>query len=669
LINHKTWDVYLLGTLADDEYVEQETGRRKGVFINSQNVIQFLIKVISQEPDNFPNERLFTGYATELEPYGFIDDLTKSEYQREEDFVSFIQDFVFIFSPAKKVRNSQNEVYLAKELQIKRKVDSHQDNDTLVPLPVFSEEKNGYDYEEFTYRIATQKYVGKIEKISHEQNDTPQYIIWREKDGSYKVLGEFDNHSYAHGGFCFGYKDSFKSITLSDNSIDEVYEVNASILFINVNMFNSLDALLQQDDAEIFNQATANLDEVAVTVTEQPTLKVKEKSNSNTTINTPLVDTKVVSGSEDQDQEEIKFIEQFIQVTRDNGLQYEEKDLINYHTAMKTSNLVILQGMSGTGKSRLVSSYAKALQIQNDEQLTIIPVRPAWSDDADLIGYVDSMHMVYRPGDSGLVDTLINASKERNKLFIIAFDEMNLARVEHYFSQFLSVLEMEQGRRILKLYNESLENRLYNSAQYPHSVLIGDNVMFVGTVNIDESTYHFSDKVLDRSNVISLNVLPYNKLKEIKEERKRNDSYDFKISIQTFNKFKNNEQTLMITDREIALLWDIHTEMQKVTSNLGIGPRVVRQIDLYLKNLVSSPFLMRKEAFDLQLVQRVLTKLRGPEEYLKVLIGNYKLETDELTESSLLDIFTNYQDVSEFTNTIKILKQKAKELKINGYTF
>ncbi|MCK6255468.1 AAA family ATPase [Fictibacillus sp. KIGAM418] len=668
MINHKTWDVFLLGTLAEDEYVEQETGRRKGIFINSQNVIQFLIKVISQEPDNFPNERLFTGYATDLEPYGFVDDLTKMDYQREENFVNFISDFVLVFSPAKKMTTSQNEVYHAKDLQLKRKVDSHLDNDTLVPLPVFSQQKHGYDYEEFIQRLLSKRYVGKVDKLSIEQNDTPQYILWKDDNGSYKVVGDFDNHSYAHGGFCFTYADQLRLTSLTDDWIDESYEVNDSIIFININMFDSLEDLLNLDNAEILEPITIASEEVAAAVADPPVQKVSDLTMN--TLNTSIlpVDHQPIVITDETEDEEHKFIEQFILVTRDNGLQYEEKDLINFHTAMKTSNLVILQGMSGTGKSRLVSSYAKALQIHNDEQLTIIPVRPAWSDDADLIGYVDSMHMVYRPGDSGLVDTLINASKERNKLFIIGFDEMNLARVEHYFSQFLSVLEMEQGRRVLKLYNESLENRLYNSAQYPSSIPIGENIMFVGTVNIDESTYHFSDKVLDRSNVISLNVLPYDQLREIKEERKRNDSYD-KISIQAFSGFKNNSQVLQLTSEETDLLWELHTEFQKITVNMGIGPRVVRQIDMYLKNLPHSLYLNRRQAFDLQLVQRILTKVRGPEEFLKNLIGTYNIETDELSESLLSDILLKNNNVSDFEKTFKILKHKAKELKVNGYTF
>lgn len=90
---------------------------------------------------------------------------------------------------------------------------------------------------------------------------------------------------------------------------------------------------------------------------------------------------------------------------------------------------------------------------------------------------------------------------------------LNLARVEHYFSQFLSILEMPEKSRILRLYASEYETRLYNSDKYKSTVKIGNNIRFIGTVNIDESTFHFSDKVLDRANVIKLNVIPYTEWK------------------------------------------------------------------------------------------------------------------------------------------------------------
>lgn len=114
----------------------------------------------------------------------------------------------------------------------------------------------------------------------------------------------------------------------------------------------------------------------------------------------------------------------------------------------------------GTGKSQLIKAYSKALQL-GENQLNFITVRPFWQDDSDLLGYADTVNSVYRPGDSGLIETLISASKNPDSLYLVCFDEMNLARVEHYFSQFLSVLELPEADRKIRLYNEDLGTRLY----------------------------------------------------------------------------------------------------------------------------------------------------------------------------------------------------------------
>lgn len=91
------------------------------------------------------------------------------------------------------------------------------------------------------------------------------------------------------------------------------------------------------------------------------------------------------------------------------NLFYNMKDFVNFHTAVKCNSLVILSGLSGTGKSAIVDIYARALGMSNttepdENRMLFIPVRPSWNDDSDLLGYVDLVHMVYRASDSGFVD-------------------------------------------------------------------------------------------------------------------------------------------------------------------------------------------------------------------------------------------------------------------------
>lgn len=97
------------------------------------------------------------------------------------------------------------------------------------------------------------------------------------------------------------------------------------------------------------------------------------------------------------------FIDRLTDTASRAGLLYNQKDLINFHISVKSSRLVILAGMSGTGKSGLVRLYGKALGIP-EERICFLPVRPSWMDDGDILGYVDMKNLVYRSADTGLAE-------------------------------------------------------------------------------------------------------------------------------------------------------------------------------------------------------------------------------------------------------------------------
>ena len=343
---------------------------------------------------------------------------------------------------------------------------------------------------------------------------------------------------------------------------------------------------------------------------------------------------------------------------------YKRSDFVNFHTAVKCSDLVILSGLSGTGKSSLVNVYAKALGLNasadlEDSQMLMVPVRPSWSDDADLLGYVDLAHMVYHAADSGFVDFLVRAQREenKNKLFLVCFEEMNLARVEHYFSQFLSILERPAGQRELQLYDKQYMGKLYNAADYPFQIEIGNNVKFIGTVNIDETTHHFSDKVLDRANVIELEVLNY--ATEWQDKTFAAVGKTQIWSTQDYEKLIVKEQ--IPNAREVrSLLWEVHCALQSLSPKYGAGPRVVKNVLKYLSNLPKEEALDFDRALDLQLVQRVLTKLRGVESVVGPAL-------QENGESSLLAVLDKYQSLSQFAKSRALLAQKKKEVESYGY--
>lgn len=356
---------------------------------------------------------------------------------------------------------------------------------------------------------------------------------------------------------------------------------------------------------------------------------------------------------------EREFLFRFYAAARRKGLLYDNRDLLNFHVSVKSSRLVILAGMSGTGKSGLVRLYADALGLPK-EQLAVLPVRPSWMDDSDLLGYADLKNMVYRPADTGLSEILIEAEKHPEKLYIVCFDEMNLARAEHYFAQFISALEREENP-VIRLYNPTLAPRLYNSAAYPPEITVGRNVIFTGTINVDESTYHFSDKILDRANVLTLRRGKFKEL--LKLPRPEPVSYS-EVSAELFAGFRRRSSGIGLTETELDLL-DTLNETFCAGGLSGIGYRALRQMGQYLVNLPSGMDMTRGDGLDCQLVQRVFTKLRGGSEQLKALVA----EDDKgLLTGSAAAVLDRFGNLSAFTEARRCLAKKARELKLYDYT-
>jgi hypothetical protein len=626
----KKWEEDVVGILAPQDYVAERTGRQ-AVFINNQNSLQFYIKIISVTPSSFPHDvTLVTAYTSDLIDAGFEDPMTDRD-SRIEALTEFLSDRLVVFQPHRKTIVSGQDVYGVTDLRVQMRVAGFSDNTTFTPIPMYTEEKHG-TLVEFEDKLRNNRFVGRIEHIPHDPDDTPPFVVWKNKNGECLVYGIVESHRWAFGGFAFQCP-KLKKIDFNEIWFEEAFD-EGDILFVSNKIINEIETAL----------AGAKTEELQF----------------DTPVPNPAPDE--TKGEDVSQKSELDFLDAFSVSAKERGLLFDDRDLVNFHTAMKSSNLVILAGMSGTGKSRLVEVYARALGL-GPKQLNIIPVRPSWSDDADLVGYVDTKNHIYRPGDTGLIETLRNADENPNQLYIICFDEMNLARVEHYFSQFLSVLESPPPRR-LRLYNEQLANRLYNSAEYPPFINIGENVMFVGTVNLDESTYHFSDKVLDRANVITLRVLPFRQLRDLKLQSSRRDPWN----AEDFQAFKNRVDQVQLSDREIEFFERVHDVLHRNNKQQGVGFRIVRQVDMYLKNLPSQSILTRQEAFDLQVVQRILTKLRGSEDQLRTVIGTYDLESQSVKDSGLLSILDEFADVSKFHETRDVLFHKAKELRLHGYT-
>lgn len=198
--------------------------------------------------------------------------------------------------------------------------------------------------------------------------------------------------------------------------------------------------------------------------------------------------------------------EQFHSEASSAGLQLNEGTIIRFISSLLTKPFVILTGLSGSGKTKLAQAFAMWI-CENENQYCIVPVGADWINREPLLGFPNSLDDTkYVKPDNGVLDLIMEASKQENqtKPYFLILDEMNLSHVERYFADFLSVMESQDKKGILLHSDNSRKDS--KNVDILNSIKLPANLFIVGTVNIDETTYMFSPKVLDRANVIEFRV-------------------------------------------------------------------------------------------------------------------------------------------------------------------
>jgi hypothetical protein len=191
-------------------------------------------------------------------------------------------------------------------------------------------------------------------------------------------------------------------------------------------------------------------------------------------------------------------IQELVQAVEAAGFIFEPWQIAAYVTALRTKPFVILAGVTGTGKSKLPTLVARLTGGQSE----LIPVRPDWTDSADVVGYVD-LQGIFRPGR--LLQNARNAAEQSSQHWTCIVDEMNLARVEQYFAEVLSRVEDRHPAPSGGFASRPLvTTQLRREDQEWGEIGLPANLAIVGTVNMDESTHGFSRKVLDRAFTIEL---------------------------------------------------------------------------------------------------------------------------------------------------------------------
>lgn len=343
------------------------------------------------------------------------------------------------------------------------------------------------------------------------------------------------------------------------------------------------------------------------------------------------------------------------------GFQYHIQEISNLYLALKTKPFVILAGISGTGKSQLPKQFAAAVGMK-EEQVSLVPVRPDWTDGSELLGYT-ALDNKFKP--QSLTLAIARAAKNPQKPFFFILDEMNLARVEHYFSDFLSVIETRKWsddgtKHILtqELLRSELLQTAENSEEFRH-LRWPDNLYLIGTVNMDETTHAFSRKVLDRANSIEMNdvdldwidtaaetVLPLNGI----------ENSFFKTEFIGASDLTNDDKRSI--ENEMRTLKQVNQILQN--ADLHFAYRVRDEIAFYLLLNKKLGLMADSTALDFQLVQKVLPRIHGSSERIQTVL----IELLNLLEGTTIST-SNFQfSNAESKVNVETLKYRRSSRKI-----
>ena len=345
--------------------------------------------------------------------------------------------------------------------------------------------------------------------------------------------------------------------------------------------------------------------------------------------------------------------------------------IISYLTALRTKPFMLLAGISGTGKSRIVRKLAQATttqQYDNDddrwkdnrpENFELIQVKPNWHNSMDVVGFYSNISKKYEY--TPFVEFIVKAWQHKDTPYFLCLDEMNLAPVEEYFAEFLSAIESrstdENGEYItdpiIKPFKEfgkdvceDMLKHLLGEAHYTESnplaeqftkkgLTLPPNLMVMGTVNMDETTFSFSRKVLDRAMSMEMNEVDYDKFLS-------GESEQFPL-LKDINDLLVKRPQLALEVKEeidsakvIGYLKDVNNLLDGTPFKLGY--RAANEAMLYVaasRDFAGEKFSIEK-ALDEFTLMKILSRIEGDDNRLTVDENDLVLETigkDSITDA------------------------------------
>ena len=276
------------------------------------------------------------------------------------------------------------------------------------------------------------------------------------------------------------------------------------------------------------------------------------------------------------------------------GLYYDISDIRRFVAGLAVTHITILQGMSGTGKTSLAYAFGEFL----NNSTVVVPIQPMWKERTDLIGYYNEFTKKFN--ETTLLQKLYEANYN-DEIYITVLDEMNIARVEYYFAEFLSLLELPNPeKRYLDVVSDEWGNdpKLLRNGQ----LKLPKNMWFIGTANNDDSTFAISDKVYDRAMVINLDKKAKQFEVPVQDPIKVSASHLDDLYTKAQKEYAISERN----QRRIRTLDKYLIE----TFHITFGNRIMKQIKAYVPVMVACGGT-ELDALDDILSKKVLRKLEA----------------------------------------------------------
>jgi 5-methylcytosine-specific restriction protein B len=330
-----------------------------------------------------------------------------------------------------------------------------------------------------------------------------------------------------------------------------------------------------------------------------------------TTADSVAEEARVVSGDE-LGNELQDIVKKFAKYSADCGLRFDLPAIHRFIAALLSKRFLLLTGLAGSGKTKIAQAFARWIA-ETTNDYAIVPVGADWTGNENILGYpdgLDSANYVLKPA----LELILKAGNSKTPHFLI-LDEMNLSHVERYFADILSAIE--SGEKV-PLYKGS--PRMADGRTIPSDLELPDNLFVIGTVNVDETTYMFSPKVLDRANAIEFRTDASELLRVLnKPKRPELTALTGKGCPDFAEKFVEATRSSPSLPKEQQLIFNnemllFFTALKSHGSEFGYRMALDASRLFYFHQLIGDGFEDEesyKKAFDSVVSQKILPKLHG----------------------------------------------------------